>query len=703
MRDTASIETYAWVDDSAAYESLAFETSSTTVPVLRPASLERQARWASVLEWYGLGGPGRQAAAPSARADDVVVALDHDLGSVGRCLANRCGRPFLTATSSEALIERSRAANWKSALVLGRPEQFTGREVALLANGLSIPWGLLTAPDLAGFTFAVAKLLAPGRGRDGFALVDAVDASVSLGGLGQSDALDPARLNQLILDMDWRTLALYAHGEGGHVNLDSIVLCGLVGEVELGADGAPNAGCRVAASRRWCKRAPDPATRIVSFGEPRAEALHLFTCASSLMAGELYASNVSAVLSLADGYPRSALVTDRIVAIDRGLAAAALGLAQDGVGAGTLADLLNDLEVRQSGTRPYILFGDPAGPHPPATMVDRTGSLEHATRPVTQLPLGGWSGSQVLGLEEAPDGARLFRGAENLVLSLPGGEPSSRSRLADKTGQWHGLQELFVQVGRRLRSAAWLEQGIRRLYEPRIEASLEFRVAVDLLSRLRLQLETDVQLGLRACEAARQSGVWDTRLVELGEACARDVAQWDRHLAFLMAEYLFSGLVHLIPSDGFTEFEQRQGLACEHCASTLCEISARSPLDDQPERQLIECPLCGGRETWSTDSGRLVTRLSGPLRPGSAALLTVEFSAPENGPPAGLKPGVLVAQVQDKALRVFLRRCVVVDGRARAFEVCPPADLAPELHVLQLAWIHGLTVTIHRRRWPSLG
>src|SRR5207237_1072906 len=151
------------------------------------------------------------------------------------------------------------------------------------------------------------------------------------------------------------------------------------------------------------------------------------------------------------------------------------------------------------------------------------------------------------------------------------------------------------------------------------------------------------------------------------------------------------------------ELEQRLGPACEHCASSLYEISARAPLDDQPERHLTECPLCGGRETWSAESGRLTTRLSGPLRPGSTAALSIECHASDVDPPAGLKPGVLVAQVQDKALRVFFRMCAPVDGRAMTFEVSPPADLAPELHVLQLAWIHGLTATIHRRRWPSLG
>ena len=87
----------------------------------------------------------------------------------------------------------------------------------------SIPWGVLTARDVAGLTFQVAKVLAatrPGGGMDG--VIDVIQEQVYT----PSDRYSLTRESLLrMIDGDWRTLSILAHGEGAHVNLKSVVLC----------------------------------------------------------------------------------------------------------------------------------------------------------------------------------------------------------------------------------------------------------------------------------------------------------------------------------------------------------------------------------------------------------------------------------------------------------------------------------------------
>lgn len=706
--------TFVWVKDVNAYRDSCLGLSEGSVPLLAPSSNDRRSRWSEVLSWYGLSAKGEAKLPPikvaNAGERDLVVALDETFAVPAEAYASVFGRPFRTVADVETLEHLLSGSTYRSVLLVGTPAHFRWEFLDRMRQNLSVPWSVLTARDLAGLTFVVAKLLAAASSvveESAFIYADHQPIVRTTDSNGRHNALERVegkRLDTLLRRRSWYALALLAHGEGGHVNLGSTVLCGLLTDTERGMKGEAIDGCRIDGGVWRCKRATSANTRVASFGDLRTKHLGLFTCTGFSVAGEPYPSDLSGPLSATEGYPAMTLTTDRSLIIDPREPEIALGLLGQGVGPSGVRELINELQAHRSGCWPYVLYGDLYGPTPTFQTPGADGRFGKRTSGAV-IPIRMDSGSPpvVADIDGTSSRRGLVRGLHAAAVVLPESESRERLRLVDRFEQWKLRTQWFKDVAARLGRAAWLERAITRVYQAQLTDSPTFQDAHTRLFEVRIRLEQHLQAGLRSCESVRRRGVWDDTVDEWTKLCTAEIKLWDSCLAELLADHLLKGNVFAILDDGFTLASRNEESSCDHCASPLMELRLAAPLEDQPHRHKTNCPLCGEQESWRAGETRLVLGELAPLRPGATAELEIDFLGPRRRLPANMPGGQLLVEVFDKARRtVFFRYVKEVTTDAQTVEVPVPSEVSAELHYLWLAWVQGLDVTLLRRRWLSL-
>lgn len=678
---------HGWAQDVSAYNDAAKEYRRTLkLPILTPQDETQRQRWTDILAFYGLSEAMSEPVATSGPAPSFsgrIFVIGEDWAAPARFYADCTGRPATRFDDLEACLKSS-PPELEPVMFFGPPDIFSLHNCDRIEAWAKQGWGFLTASDLAGLSFMVAKLLAPPvQACWGSLIVDILGRRLWVG--EQNEALTAERLATEIVSPASK-LVIRAHGEGGHVNLESIVLCGLAGSEEWGPNGPLQGGCRFGSDKRRCKRAPDPNTQILTFAELPSPEIHLLTCASSLMTGELYPSNVSATLSLADGYAREALLNNRIVDVHSGMADWLLSQRENNTDAVTICATLNDIQSKTIGCRPYIWFGDP-GTRCNVAKSDVSASvigLDVASNP-----------DQILEVKNVSPDAYVEAGETCLIgwQDHPGSEPPA---ILDATQRLEDVQSWLPVLAARRAGGADLEFGIERLYSQRLEKNEDMREALSLLRDIRQMIDHSAYQINHLCNTSTATGILEPGLAsEIGNAMQL-IALWDRHFAILMANHLFGGPCYKLPGEGLVAVS-RPGEPCDYCglATRHFDMSPR-------EGVRLVCTLCGGKAAWHAPGPRLAVNHAPHLRRGEPTEVTLEFTEQDSTGLDRLHQGIAVVHAQDKALRVFHRSLVVVSEPNLTVEVVPPPEIAPELHTLHIALVRGMRFEVIRRRWPVL-
>ena len=708
-------------------------------PVLPDVAGPRGRRWSNVLDWYGTAAAGPRAQPPPdpAAPRHPVVAVGPDWLAPARLYTDRLVRPLLVADRVADVPAAVAGAGFRSVTIAAPAEQLGWHALETLDRGLALPWGVLTAQDPAGMTFLVRKLLlgAAGHVRTGVGMVDGLGRAVDLPDTGTGGGPGPASMAAALRGSDLGCLTVFAHGEGGHVNLGGAVLCGLVGEVERDLDGTVLDGCREVAGRRVCKRAPDPETPVLSPADLRAAYLWLLSCtsASSVSPPHPYPSRNSAVLSALDGFAAGVLALRDSTAIAKEEAYLAGELFRQRYPLGEIRGVLNEIQDRRSGFRPYVLFGDPAaaGPDPgqdagaasrsrarivrlePAARVATVGldlgpvtppdrPVTPPDRPVTPPDRPGDTGPA------APDPAgtrepAILRGTG--LIAVVGDEmpPAvldairDRSGIADRSRAWLG------ELGRRLSAAATFERAVMRRYAPVIDRDERLYGLCDELFRLRVGLEQIVQAGFDVLQRVSAAGTWDPAVGWWLSRAVEAADRWDRTAASLLVSPLLAGDVFGLLADSLPLGGRREPDRCRYCGSLVTDSTRTDPLSGRPLRRFTRCLRCGDLDSWPEEGPRIAVAGLTPARPGHRGGFDYQVAggtALFDRPPEGW----LVAQAYDKAnRRLFLRLDRREEGGARRrLEVEVPADVAGDLHYLWLVWVCDLSVSVLKRRWLAV-
>ncbi|MFF2619045.1 hypothetical protein [Kitasatospora sp. NPDC058046] len=179
-----------------------------------------------------------------------------------------------------------------------------------------------------------------------------------------SPGLQPAE-TLAALGRSWTLLSVFGHGDGMHINMDGVVLCGVAGEHET-LDGRPvEGGCSASADR--CKKQGALAD-VRRARDLRCRVLLLLSCNSLALGAQLYPSDNSiAVAAWTAGAAQAVIGTTRQTGFAPGEAEHAGRMVLSGAPLGDVVRELNRERLAAGREGFYVLLGDPMWRAPAAS------------------------------------------------------------------------------------------------------------------------------------------------------------------------------------------------------------------------------------------------------------------------------------------------------------------------------------------------
>jgi hypothetical protein len=641
------------------YEAIATRYGGDMLPVLNCVDRVRVARWTRALDWY------RSQASTSvvaARPSDVVVSLDEAFSPVARSAARMLGRTLVAANLKD-VHEATRGAT--TALLIGERSLFGIDALDRVRSKLQLPWGLATAYDLPGASFFVAKMVAANEAR-----LERAPTVVDV--LTADDGREVARA---LGTHDDDLVILFAHGEAGHVNLESVVLCALGRSTEQDLSGASIDGCRLREGKHLCKRVREGgnAARVLSPADLPTFRLVILTCNGFSAASEMYPSDLTTTLAVADGLPARFLSSDRVVPTDPNVKRLALAAAVDESGLSITRAVLDDLRDGDRLPRTYALLGDPlskAKPH----------------RAVLQSIPSEISIAEVIG--ERP--ATVARGAQ--AIYVVSGTPA---RVVDRASELAALETRCRRIAARMARANSLARTLCSAFWREIQQSPKLTSSVSKLISIHHQLEVELQQLYRQIWTYRRTGLFDRLPLEEGErSLGAKVATWDELAARLLIGIPYLGTAQIVSA--LTDAESppaRTDVPCARCGLMLWRNQMSIAwLSDTRTRW--ECPACGFAAL-NDDDGGPVLSVTHPaaIEPKELCEFRLKLSPTLSGKTQ------ISYELKDKA-----RNVVLLAGFAATSDTTwvlsgeMPALMAADLHTLQVAAVRDLSVSLVRAR-----
>lgn len=645
-----------------------------TIPLIVPSDALRRDRWSDVLSWYGLDETRTlrlEVSSEMLPGKNPVICLDPASARLASWYANVLNRPLVeTGPKESAGWAKLFASLTGQTLFVGLGSSFNAATIRLIAAAARArPWSIATAYDVPGLSFFLAKQIAR-RSLDqggahsvpnsGIALLDAIGRRVAT---SASTVVEP-RQSQFdgsvvsqVLASNWGTIVIHAHGEGGHADLHNSVLCGRVGQAEKGSDGTTISGCSAGPPAK-CKRVQDPNIAIFSFGDLHAERVAFYSCNGFSVAGELYPSNVSCALAMADGYPSQMLCNDRPGHMHPSALDGRLSQLLAGIDLLSLCDLENRRQADIDGTTPWLVLGDTYDVSWPAE--PPTGGCDH----------------------QSPIGTAFLAGG-----TMP------RSGISGQT---------IAQLMRRTARCADLEFNLGYVWEP-VGDSDDLRALASRLRDHRLNVEDALRLAAR-CEQRVWDGGLDNDDVNAAlEVADEFIADWDESFAGILFNYAIAGDVEHLSMGGQNLEYLNARDSCGRCGEPLLLLRGDN-LTTNGASYGRRCAVCGPKDTWFDDGPRLEAELPITVRRHENIALTASIHRPYDAPSTERRRGgVLLGAFKNKATgRVFYKEKWAITGDSCAITIEMPGDLDFDLHTLQLAYVEAMCLTTLRLRVPCL-
>jgi hypothetical protein len=649
----SSIRHFAWID-SANPEALA-GISSDVVPVVCPADRQIMAFRDEVLRWYGLSqgsniARSRRMATDHREptADHVVAAAHPPLLTLLKDYARRTNRHLVGGASPAELIADIRGRGARTAVLAGRPGDFTPALVSLTRQNGGTRFAFLIASDEAELSFILAKQQASETRARPVAAVDMQHRSLRVGAKPLGAIEDDAGRNRIEHDFlkgDWSFVAIQAHGDGGHVNLGAAVLCGLYGAPrETLLSGEPIMGCREGVARFYCRKASLRGINAIPITRLRAEHILLLTCNGFCPDGSLYPSNVSSVVAALQGYARTIVAPDREIVVPENWPNRAAEMYEDGHPVEEIVNFFAKVEARKRAEACLIFCGDPwVGP------VDRT------------------RGSNISGVDKlAP----------------------VKSEILD-FGDW--LLEI--------RAAHWAAHHVLSCIENCLERETDDARAIERTRELWSilhRIEQAILTAWRSRREAIETGVAEAKLAAIRKLVAGLVAIWDERFSAVVKDFWLD-----LPLDEIVDAgsEARRGPSetCDRCGVSNNSESLHPLGEEIGAVESYRCRICGPRWLHTSGAPRLRVTIPRFMASGTDVSLTVEAGA------RAAAAGWFIARIRDKATgRDIALTRQRGDRPGPTFSVHLPDELIPDLHTARVYWISRLGLSMSQIRFETV-
>lgn len=566
----------------------------------------------------------------------------------------------------------------------------------------SATWGLLTADDLAGFTFASAKLIAPQSRLAEDGVVSPVRRRVSKNAVAAYFTRD--RVHDM-LRQDWHTLTIESHtGGGSHANLEWAVLCGLLGESEVSVSGRVIPGC---SSSGTCKRVNDASVVVHRACDLRARVLVLLGCNTLAFARELYPSDASLVLSAGEGYPAAIIGTIRRASFGLNVAELLSAVIRTGMTLGELTAFQNGVyNFGHENGATFILYGDPAwrldASNSISVMPTVSGCGEFSLDTeahVVWLDVAQYSVSAALEIQlDNALGPVLTVGKERAVILRATADGIS-GRLIDRSVELDSYTKWLQELTHRLGAAEAIERAVHSLYWDSVRKCDEFRDRLAELAGLRSRIEMSVWSAIREINVAKRSRLWDDPIGRWKKEIQQYVDKWDQRFATVVRDHLIGGAFYELLHYYQMPTEQVNYRACVNCGMITSRV--RFAYDTiLSERIGVECRCCGPLIEHAAGQTGFVANPMTPFIIGHEA--TIHFSSEGVSDDSNRRTGVLVGKLYDKGrskpFHSVLTAWAFDTPKEIKFQV--PEDLRYDLHTARFVWIRELSTAFTRCCFP---
>lgn len=155
-----------------------------------------------------------------------------------------------------------------------------------------------------------------------------------------------------IIKSKFDKLIILAHGDGIHLKMQNYVICGVIDKEFNKKNKTINSGCSIESCRKINRD-----KKLIKANKIQTNSLYLLTCNGIAVNNELYDTNASLIDAFIKGYPKEILTTIRTQEISEVIKNVIYNLIVSEYNIGKICWILNDLELIQNNTLPYVVIG----------------------------------------------------------------------------------------------------------------------------------------------------------------------------------------------------------------------------------------------------------------------------------------------------------------------------------------------------------
>lgn len=686
-----------WASDVDEYVS--GWSQDCAVAVIRPSDPRVQQRWTEILRWYGLRI--EEAALPAPRLPSaehhLVIGIDDEFSEVAAAFARSRQREFHLLKKVGDLQSLLNEGRYASNLIIGTPRRlsFLG---TLGPHRDQAPWGLITAHDAPGLTFALAKATAlasfpvtrchsiDALGSEAKLAVHSVDE------IGQ-ELPSSVSVPDLLSGHAAEALIICAHGDAGHFNLKTDVLCAARHVPERDAQGQLVEGCLVIDDVHRCRRMQESHLRVQAHGSIQTRYLALLSCSSAGLPFVQGATDLSGVLSVAEGYPAALIALTGVMEIRSESAQLLAGCTIDAAGMELAAAQLNGLAPISPLRFPYVFFGDPSVSSIRCGGEDAVSQSTENGRMMWLTPQR--TGEELIRIVPETDDTLAFAGRK--VAAILRRSAGARVRPVEvEVSSAHRTHRLwFVRLAESVDTARRMEAAIRRS----LSHGKERRVPLDALNNVlhtRQHLEDLTDSALDALRRAQDCGVWHEDLGSWRSLAMLAVLAHDRAVADLLHSQPQIWRLHEILARSFDRGDVDGDGLCPICHCGIRKETFVDPIGRHPGFVFKHCQW-HGLLGWKRVGGPelRLEQLEG-LTPGRNCRIGVRIHREGPSPSSEADRGWVVTQFRNR-ITTELTPGVKLEfaDEALELEVPVPANLScTQVHTIEGAYISALDLTL---------
>ena len=580
-----------------------------------------------------------------------------------------------------------------SVCIVAEPGVLSFNLVSQLHSLITVPWGIVTAGDLAALSFVFAKLVL-GRSVRKFpsGLIDMFSSSLALVESEtptQSIPRDTATLEYWINEKNWTSLALVGHGEGSHLNLGTHICCGLKNIYEMQNGERIFNGCGSDEAGLFCKRKRGSDSTVVKLGDVKTQNLFLFSCIGLSTVRQVYPSDISLVLELLEGYPNQIVTTDRIVEIPAYFPLIAQALTQRFFPLVSVVEILNDLNKIYFDWPCYLLLGDP---------MDSNCSLKATTTNTIDLSKSLYDYIQK-NIDEQDRLKAIKASKFDIILEK---SPDINAQISNGVlPVFSSLRLFLIQMEKALGNALFIELSTFQTLQNVRQNNNKLARSLSNLRLLRLSIEQLIYVLSRRLDFDKRVEVLSSETENTRDNLLEKVYMWDALFSEIAVSYLFRYPFEEVFRGISSSVINQQAGNCKRCDAFLRHSSANINGLTDLTLNTTSCPICGTRKLATDNSWTLQVTEPKSLSPEMQLKFAVGLSASPNVLPDTLT-GWLGIEIRDRCSgeiqylnleevdEHWLGQCII------------SCDLQPELHTMKYLYVRGLSITYLRFRIPGI-